>query len=250
VDTPDGRWYMTVHSYENGYRTLGRQLLLLPMEWTADGWIQVKKNITPDAAIPLPIPGSAQQAPFDPSDNFTAPQLDLHWGFWREYDASRFTVGNGALVLKAKGKGLQSTSPLTTPVGAHAYTIEADVEITPGCQSGLMLFYDPEHLTALLFDDFGLGVRVANGYVATRAHAGARRAKLRVVNDHQEVDFYYQLPGQPWRKTEESAEISGMQHDVLGGFLDVRPALFAAGGGQATYREFHYWPEVKAPQIG
>jgi xylan 1,4-beta-xylosidase len=41
VDTPDGKWYMTVHSYENGYRTLGRQLLLLPIEWTADGWFRV-----------------------------------------------------------------------------------------------------------------------------------------------------------------------------------------------------------------
>src|SRR5665213_3295390 len=35
VDTPDGKWYMTVHAYENGYRALGRQLLLLPIEWTS-----------------------------------------------------------------------------------------------------------------------------------------------------------------------------------------------------------------------
>ncbi|MGP8224849.1 MAG: family 43 glycosylhydrolase, partial [Terracidiphilus sp.] len=41
VDTPDGKWYMTVHAYENGYRTLGRQLLLLPVEWTPDGWFRV-----------------------------------------------------------------------------------------------------------------------------------------------------------------------------------------------------------------
>src|SRR5580698_5182246 len=46
VDTPDGKWYMTVHSYENGYRTLGRQLLLLPIAWTTDGWFRVPLGIT------------------------------------------------------------------------------------------------------------------------------------------------------------------------------------------------------------
>ena len=70
---------------------------------------------------------------------------------------------------------------------------------------------------------------------------------LRVVNDDQDVDFYYRLPGGEWRRMEESAEISGMQHNVLGGFLDVRPAVFAAGKGSATFRNFSYWPEVRVP---
>jgi len=42
--------------------TLGRQMLLLPIEWTSDGWFRVAEGITPDAAIPVPIPG-AQQKP-------------------------------------------------------------------------------------------------------------------------------------------------------------------------------------------
>jgi xylan 1,4-beta-xylosidase len=76
---------------------------------------------------------------------------------------------------------------------------------------------------------------------------GATRATLRIVNDNQEVDFYYRLPGHPWRRTVESAEISGMNHNVLGGFLDVRPALCAYGSGKATFRAFRYWPGVQAP---
>jgi len=38
-----------------------------------------------------------------------------------------------------------------------------------------------------------------------------------------------------------------MHHNVLNGFLDVRPAVFAAGAGQATFRNFRYWPRVEAP---
>jgi len=33
-------------------------------------------------------------------------------------------------------------------------------------------------------------------------------------------------PAKSWQKTRESAEVSGMHHNVLGGFLDLRPAVF------------------------
>jgi xylan 1,4-beta-xylosidase len=244
VDTPDGRWYMTVHSYENGYRTLGRQLLLLPVEWTSDGWFRVPQNITPETATPLPIPGSQQQPLADPSDDFSSPELGLQWAFWHELDVARFSTGNGALTLQAKGTSVENTPVLSTPVGGHSYTIEVDIEITSGCASGLLLFYNPEHFTGVLLDGDGIGVRIANGFVPDRVHKGATRATLRIVNDRQEIDFYYRLPGDAWQRTKESAEISGMHHNVLGGFLDVRPAIFAAGAGQATFRNFRYWPEV------
>jgi xylan 1,4-beta-xylosidase len=247
VDTPQGKWFITSHSYENGYRTLGRQLLLLPIEWTSDGWFRVPEGVTADSAIPMPVPGTSQQAQLDPSDDFSTPELGLQWGFWHEFDRARFSTGNGALTLEAQGKSLANTSALTTPVGAHSYTVEVDCEISPGCSSGLLLFYNPQHAAGILLDAEGIGVRLANNYVPSRAHQGATRATLRIVNDRQEIDFYYKLPGQAWQKTQESAEISGMDHNVLGGFLDVRPAVFACGEGQATFRGFRYWPRIEAP---
>jgi beta-xylosidase len=247
VDTPQGKWFMTVHAYENGYRTLGRQLSLLPIEWTADGWFRVPEGVTADAAIPMPIPGTAQHPLLDPSDDFTTAELGLQWSFWHEFDRTRFSTGNGALTLQARGKSLADTSALTTPVGGHSYTVEVDCEVSAGCASGLLLYYDPGHATGILLDPDGIGARIANGYVPSRQHKGATRATLRVVNDRQEIDFYFRLPGESWQKTEESAEISGMNHNVLGGFLDVRPAVFAAGQGQATFRNFRYWPLAQAP---
>ena len=247
VDTPDGKWYMTVHSYENGYRTLGRQMLLLPIEWTADGWFRVSPEIAADSAIPLPIPGTSQQPYLDPSDDFTSKELGLQWGFWHEFDPTRFTTGNGALTLDARGKSLADTSALTTPVGGHSYTVEIDIEADPGCETGLLLFYNPDHATGILLGPEGIGVRIANSYVPSWRQKGAARATLRIVNDRQEIDFYYRLPGQPWQKTPESAEIEGMQHNVLGGFLDVRPAVYAVGSGKAIFRNFRYWPEARVP---
>jgi xylan 1,4-beta-xylosidase len=233
---------MTVHSYENGYRTLGRQLLLLPVEWTAGGWFRVPEGVTADSAIPMPVSGAKQLAFADPSDDFSKAELGLQWGFWREYDAGRFTVGNGALTLAARGKSLADTSVLTTAVGGHSYTVEIDIEVEEGCEAGLLLFYNLEHATGIFLDGDGIGVRIANGYVPTRQQKGATRATLRIVNDRQEVDFYFRLPGKEWQRMAESAEISGMQHNVLGGFLDVRPAVYACGASKATFRSFRYLP--------
>lgn len=247
IDTAEGRWYMTVHGYENGYRSLGRQALLLPIEWTADGWFRVPAGVNADTALPLPVPGATQQAFVDPSDDFTAPELGLQWSFWHEFDRARFTVGDGALRLKAQGKTPRESPALTAAVGGHSYTIEADVEISEGCEAGLMLFYNPEHQTGILLSEKELAVISPVYSFKSREKGHVRRATLRVVNDREEVDFYYRLPGQSWRRMETSVEISGMQHNVLGGFLDVRPALYACGEGVATIRNFRYWPKVVAP---
>ncbi len=247
VDTPDGKWYMTVHSYENGYRTLGRQLLLLPVEWTADGWFRVRPEIAADSEIPMPVAGSSQMAFPDPSDAFSTPELSLQWGFWHEYDPKRFDTGKGILRLGARGKSLQDTSVLATAVGGHSYTVEVDVEIEPGCEAGLLLFYNPDHAVGITLSSKGINVRVANGLIFSAEEKAGTRATLRIVNDDQELDFYFRLPGQSWQRAQESAEMSGMHHNVLGGFLDVRPALCAWGTGNGLFRNFLYWPEVKLP---
>jgi len=247
VDTPGGRWYMTVHGYENGYRTLGRQALLLPIEWTADGWFRVPAGVTADSALPLPIPGSSQQPFFDPSDEFTTPELGLQWSFWHEFDRTRFTTGDGALRLKAQGASPHESAPLTASVGGHSYTVEADVEISEGCEAGLMLFYNPEHQTGIMLSEKEMAVISPVYSFKSPVKEHARRATLRLVNDREEVDFYYRLPGQPWRRMETSVEISGMHHNVLGGFLDMRPSFYACGRGEATIRHFRYWPGVEVP---
>jgi beta-xylosidase len=247
VDTPDGRWYITVHAYENGYRTLGRQLLLLPVEWTADGWWRIPESAKPDGALPMPVAGARQQPFLDPSDDFTSPDLGLQWAFWQEYDKTRFTTGNGALVLKARGNSVEDSPALTTPVGGHSYTIEIDIEATPECEAGLLLFYNPEHYTGIHVGPNGIAIKIPSGSSRNPGVKEVKRATFRIVNDRQEVDFYYRLPGQPWKRTEFSAETSGMEHNVLGGFLDVRPALYACGSGQATFRGFRYWPQVNVP---
>ena len=182
-----------------------------------------------------------------PSDPFDTPELGLQWGFWHEYDPARFETGKHFLQMAARGKGLNDSSVLTAPVGGHAYTIEVEVEVESGCEVGLLLFYNPEHATGITLTSAGINVRVANGLIFSDQDSKSSKATLRIVNDRQEVDFYFRLYQQPWQCTEYSVEISGMHHNVLCGFLDVRPALSAWGNNNAIFRNFRYWPDVKSP---
>jgi xylan 1,4-beta-xylosidase len=239
VDAPDGSWWMTAHAYENGFRGLGRQLLLLPIEWTKDGWFCLPSSITPEKPITMMNSGISQKQPLNLSDEFTSGELGLQWQFWRHFDRSRFRTGDGRLVLAPVGSSLGDSSPLTCIAGDHSYTLEVDIECEPGCEAGLLLFYNPEHSCGIRIGPEGIGVRLASGYTP---ETGIRtsRATLRILNQGQEVDFYYRLPGGDWKRTQESAEVTGVNHNVLGGFLSLRPALYACGSGQATFRSFRH----------
>jgi xylan 1,4-beta-xylosidase len=60
VEGPGGDWWMIYHAYENGFRTLGRQALLEPIEWTDDGWFRAKGG---DLSRPMRKPAGGEAGP-------------------------------------------------------------------------------------------------------------------------------------------------------------------------------------------
>ena len=80
VEGPGGQWFMVYHGFENGYLTLGRQTLLEPIEWTADGWFQAKGG---DLSRPLPKPaGRALPHGMPHSDSFAQNRLGSLWNLY------------------------------------------------------------------------------------------------------------------------------------------------------------------------
>lgn len=43
-----------------------------------------------------------------------------------------------------------------------------------------------------------------------------------------------------WARHPTRMEVSGIHHNVFGGFLSLRPALFAEGRGAAFFRDLTY----------
>lgn len=243
VEGPAGDWWMVYHGYENGFRTLGRQALLEPVEWTRDGWLRAKGGTL---AAPLRKPKGGQPSPagFALSDDFSSGRLGLQWAFHAPGpdEASRLRFDAGALVLRGKGKSLADCSPLACVVGDRAYECSLELEISGDGHGGLGLFYDERGHVGIGFSTtqmltYGYGQE----HSWMREAMPTRRVHIRLVNRENVVTFHYSHDGgRSWKQHPWQMEVSGLHHNVFGGFVSLRIALFSAGQGEVRARHFVY----------
>lgn len=243
---PDGRWWMIYHGYENGYWTLGRQTLLEPVEWTADGWL---RPLGGDLSAPLakPLELGTQPHGMALSDDFSTDRFGETWAFYDPGAAERARVRRegGALVVAGKGASPADCSPLCVIAGDQSYRITCDIEISGGAEAGLLLFYNRRLYAGLGLGPGGLvmhryGLQRARGLPPGMA-APPRRLTIRLTNEENILTIHTRAAGDAaWRKFDVQMEVSGYHHNVAYDFLSLRPALYVAGEGEARFRYFTY----------
>lgn len=241
VEGPAGDWWGVYHGYENGFYTLGRQALLAPVTWTADGWPRFGGG---DLARPLPKPKGGQSGPHGQalSDNFSTDRYGAQWTFFNPAmdETARITRKEGVLHLAARGEAPSTSSPLVCTVGDRAYEFECEVDADPGAMGGLLLFYDQKLYC-------GLGVEAArytlhqygNEHARSANPAGAKQF-VRIRNDRHIVSMFTSKDRVTWTRFGRGMEVSGYHHNVRGGFLALKPGLYAAGAGEVRFRDFRY----------
>ena len=237
VQGPAGDWWLVYHGYENGFRTLGRQMLLEPIEWTAGGW---PRALGGDLSRPLPKPRGAQPGTLGMTlSGFTEDAIGTKLAFYmpRPGYLERARIDGGTLMLAGQGSGPADSSPLLFVAGDRAYEVTVEVAIEGTGQGGLLLFYNEK-----LFCGLGLSEGRFHAYRIGQEErwppggpASARRLFLRLVNDENIVTFYHSADAKIWTK-ERSFEVAGYNHNVADGFLSLRPGIFATGEGHATFR--------------
>ncbi|EQB11023.1 family 43 glycosylhydrolase [Novosphingobium lindaniclasticum] len=243
VEGPDGKWYTLYHGFENGFWTLGRQCLLDTIEWTGDGWFRMTGG---DLSQPLPVPRVSNPLPHGMplSDDFSKPlAMGSKWSFFRPApdEGNRLRVADGALHFAGKGLAPSSGSPLLLIAGDTSYRFECDIELAPGGTAGLVLFYDDKLYAGLGFDEARF---VTHQYGIERgrpANPHGHRMKMRVTNRRHIVAFHTSGDGgRTWKRFDRGMEVSGYHHNVRGDFLMLRPGLYAAGPGEAQFRDFRF----------
>lgn len=242
VEGPAGDWWLVYHGYENGFRTLGRQMLLEPMIWDADGWPRARGG---DLSLALPRPkaptGGGRGVAL--STDFPGTTLGSAFAFFdpRPDYAARAIVKDNVLILRGQGTGPAHGSPLTFVAGDRSYEVTIDIDLHDADEAGLLLFYNDT-----LFCGLGLGgerlhlYRTGDEQRFPPAPAiQARRLHMRVVNDENVATFSYSEDGAHWTKA-ASFEVAGYNHNIGDGFLSLRPALYASGKGSAIFRTLRY----------
>ena len=239
-----GDWYMMLHGYENGHRTLGRQTLLEAVDWTTDGWYRIRH---PDAARPLPAPRGGTAVPHGMalSDDFSGPVLGPQWSFFRgdERDPPRVHVGGGMLDLACRCSGPATSAPLCFVAGDRSYQVEVDIDFDEGAQAGLLLFYNDRLYAGLGVDARGFWLhRYGQDQRRGSTPAGAgRRLRVRLALREHILTLHTRHVGNDrWLKYGAQMEVSGYHHNVAGGFMSLRPAIYAAGQGRVRFAALSY----------
>ena len=226
----EDEWWMISHGYENGYRTLGRQILLEPIRWGEDDWPEaVVRDI--GGPIDAPVGAAAQTAAPDIADDFSQLELGRRWTFHApgRGESERVRIEDG-LVLRGKGTSPADTSPLAMLTGDHAYEVEVDVSVQHDVEAGLLLFFNNR-----LFCGMGIdGERMLSYSGGIRTHwrepaPATDRITLRLRNDEHIVTGWYRVPGGEWTRHGIRYETSGYHVNTVGDLLSLRPALYAAG---------------------
>lgn len=243
VEGPAGDWWMVYHGYENGFRTLGRQTLLEPIEWSADGWFRALGG---DLAKPLRKPrgGQAGSSGMPLSDDFSRNRLGLQWNLHDPApgEANRAAYRDGGLWIAARGSSPADGPPLTMTPGDRAYEAEVSIDLEAEAEGGLLLFYSPKAYVGVGFD--GRQVKTfaqAEEQPWMRSVYPAKSVRVKVTNDQQIVTFRYSTDeGRSWTLHGLRMEVSGYNHNTFGGFLSLKPAIYSAGRGRIRLRDFRY----------
>lgn len=243
VEGPAGDWWMVYHGYENGYRTLGRQTLLEPVEWTADGWFRAKGG---DLSKPLPKPKGGRTSPSAPalSDDFSRDRMGVQWSFHEPAadDGDRARYEDRGLLIAARGTSPADSSPLTCIVGDRSYEAELSFDLIGDAEAGLLLFYNDKAFVGIGFTPETVKIFEYSQELSwARRAVKARSLRLKLRNDqHVLTQWWSTDEGANWTRHDTRMEVSGIHHNVFGGFLSLRLGVYAAGGGQVRLRDFRY----------
>lgn len=238
IKDTEGKWWVIYHAYENGYESLGRKLLLSPVEFTEDGWFR----ITADAAEAYKKPSGQNIGIKDQlSDTFSEKQLKNTWRSWGENNWKRYSLDNGHLSITGAGTEIGQSHPLTVIAGDHSYEISIKLK-TEGknLKTGLILQYDEKIYNAISYESDKLVIYRLGTPLWKEDISKTEWLWLKMKNKNQYLSFYYSLDGKKYKKLSPVINVIHQNTNAYNEFLSLRPGIFSCGEGRVIFRDFYY----------
>ncbi len=231
VDDSNGNWWMVYHAYRKGYHTMGRQTLITPIEWTADGWFVTSSRAVPDIEACRP----------NPSDDFASGRMGWQWMFWKEYAPQALRYGRRSLTITGKGSDSADGRLLIVNVPDTAYEVMVDVTPAKSGMAGLLLYYNEQAHAGITVAGHDAAI-VFNGEMINQTKiAKKRKVSLRLRNVQGRCEAAISTDGRKtWTVIADDIDAAGLHHNRYGQFLSLRIALLAAGEGSQQFARFTY----------
>lgn len=234
IDDVNGNWWIVYHAYAKGYHTLGRQTLLEPIEWTADGWYRTKSTAT------LPQPEKIATNGLNLSDDFDKQELGIQWTFWKEYAPQAVSFKQQTLWMEAKGSTPADGRLLLTTAEDENYETQVEVITGKGNTAGLLLFYNEKAYAGVVSDGKKFIIYSNAEEKIELPNKIGKRFIARIRNQGNNVRIMVSKDGTSWTTLIENMDVSMMHHNNYKGFFALRIGLYSAGKGSAGFSHFRY----------
>lgn len=231
IDAPDGSWWAIFHAYQNGYKTLGRPTLLLPVQWTNDGWPMVSENAQSILKKPN---GFAVKHYYSLSDDFAGTKPGIQWRTSNTKMDHAFKVKNKSLVGSAVGNTLHESNRIFCFATDKSYEITAEIESSSEVEAGVALYSNSLNFVGIGIKNQIVSVNGPGRAKRTVYEIGQNNVYLKLRNVQNDVSFYWSLNGKDWKKYPNSFEVSS--------FTGATLTLFGIGEGEFKVKEFKYIP--------
>lgn len=256
LQMPDGRWYALLLGirpapvpFAPRRHHLGRETLLLPVQWTGEGWPVMG---SPAGVVPmelhaaqLPPPRPWPETP--PIDAFSMQALGPEWQWLRNPAPGSVSVDAQApaLVLQGQANGLDGTAPQAF-VGRRLQQFDTHTTVRlqfapeqDGDEAGIVLYQSEQfHYELALARQGGrclLLLRRRLGRLCAVEHQRSWPTDavwLQLRTDARWAFFSASSDGTDWQAVGQG-ECGLLAAEVAGGFTGVLVGLYAQGAGRA-----------------
>jgi xylan 1,4-beta-xylosidase len=233
LEMPDKSWYVVYHAHETAFYSLGRQMLMEPIEWTADGWWRPVGGKVPSVKARAPALPACDYS-LAQSDKFDAPTLGLQWFFTCAPDFSgqtwSLTERPRALTVHAAPGDLGSLEALPAifqqRVIDKAFSFETQVtfDARDGREAaGLHLYHDPlmnlwlaatvrDGKKMIAIGKYNLGQRT-DLWTVPNSHGAIVHLKI-AIDGEERATFFFGPDGKTWTKVGESVYFGASGHHL------------------------------------
>ena len=226
---PNRQWYMVYHAYSRGNYNLGRSSLIEPVEWTKDKWYKstLKENSSGKSII--------HQNSRIVSDDFSKALLNLQWSFMGYDSYMSAVLKGGKLIMSSNSETIKAINAI---VSDPDYSASVKLEPESGVESGIAAIYNPSSYVGLAFCN-GKVFSVKNGKRSKEIDAPETKY-FRMKKENQDVRFEYSKDGITWSNYPYAYEVSGYNHNNLGGFVSLKVGVYVKGSGNVIIDDFEY----------
>ena len=148
----------------------------------------------------------------------------------------RSTTRGGRLRLTAFPDGWRV---LHAAVGDHDYEAAVRLDLEGGAAAGLLAYYDERMFAGIGSGPDGVFV-YAKGRRASAPFDPAPARFLKIRLEGYNLSMSWSADGEAWTPCPMALEVSGYQHNVLGGFTSLKVGVAVKGEGAVLVDDFRY----------